>query len=78
MSVLYREESYKIIGACFEVYNEFGNGFDEPIYHESLLKEFQLQNIPAVSEPSVSVYYKGEKLTTAEALEMLKLYGNKP
>ncbi|MGJ8657665.1 MAG: GxxExxY protein [Akkermansiaceae bacterium] len=63
MAIIYKEESYKIIGACFEVYNEFGNGFDEPIYHESLMKEFELQSIPAVSEPQVNVFYKGIALT---------------
>jgi GxxExxY protein len=63
MSIIYKDESYKIIGACFDVYNEFGNGFDEPIYHESLLKEFIIQAMPAVSEPQVNVLYKGVPLT---------------
>ena len=62
MKIIYKEESYKIIGACFEVYNEFGNGFDEPIYHESLMKEFRLQSLPVMSEPQVNVFYKGEQL----------------
>ena len=63
MKIIYKEESYKIVGACFEVYNEFGNGFDEPIYHESLMKEFKFQTLPAVSEPQVNVFYKGELLS---------------
>jgi len=25
--ILFKEESYRIIGACFEVYKEKGNGF---------------------------------------------------
>mgnify|MGYP000106078575 FL=1 len=63
MKIIYKEESYKIVGACFEVYNEFGNGFDEPIYHESLMKEFKFQSLPVVSEPQVNVFYKGELLS---------------
>lgn len=63
MSIIYKEESYEIMGACFEVYNAFGKGFDESIYHESLLREFELQSIPAVSEPRVNVFYKGKPLT---------------
>jgi len=62
MAIIYKEESYQVIGACFEVYNAFGNGFDEMIYHESLVKEFEMQGIPAVSEPKVNVFYKGQKL----------------
>ena len=30
--LLYREESYRIMGACFEVYTEKGNGFLEAVY----------------------------------------------
>lgn len=50
------------MGACFEVYREKGAGFVEPIYHECLMREFLLQKVAAVSEPELSVYYKGEIL----------------
>jgi len=30
--LLFKEESYLIIGACFEVYREKGCGFLEPVY----------------------------------------------
>ncbi len=30
--IIYKEESYRIIGACFEVYKEMGCGFLEPVY----------------------------------------------
>jgi len=29
--IIYKEESYAIIGACFKVYNEKGCGFLEPV-----------------------------------------------
>ena len=32
--IVFKEESYAIIGACFEVYN--GCGFLEPVYQECL------------------------------------------
>ncbi len=35
-----KEESYRIIGACFEVYKEKGNGFLEAVYQECLALEF--------------------------------------
>jgi hypothetical protein len=31
---LYKDETCKIIGACFEVYKEKGCGFLEPVYQE--------------------------------------------
>ena len=36
VELLYKDEAYKIIGACFEVYNEMGCGFVEPVYQECL------------------------------------------
>lgn len=60
--IVYREESYKIIGACFEVYKAKGCGFTEPIYQECLEMEFRLQNIPFVSQALMELEYKGTKL----------------
>lgn len=61
--IIYKKESYAIIGACFEVYNEKGCGFLEPVYHECLMIEFECQQIPAVSKPSLSLTYRGRLLT---------------
>jgi GxxExxY protein len=36
MEIIYKEEAYAIIGACFEVYNEMGCGFLEAVYQECL------------------------------------------
>ncbi len=60
--IIYREESYKIIGACFEVYKQKGCGFTEPVYQDCLKIEFRLQNTPFVSEPKINLEYKGEML----------------
>jgi hypothetical protein len=37
--IIYKEESYAIIGACFKVYNDKGCGFLEPVYQERQIKE---------------------------------------
>ena len=60
---LTKEESYQVVGACFEVYREKGCGFTEPIYHECLGREFGLQSIPAISTPRLELEHKGMKLT---------------
>ena len=57
--IIYREESYKIIGACFEVYKQKGVGFTEPIYQECLQIEMSLQGIPFVAQPELQLEYKG-------------------
>ena len=61
--LLYKDESYKIIGACFEVYNQKGYGFIEPVYQECLQIEFELQGIPFVSHPEIQMSYKGTLLS---------------
>ncbi len=60
--ILYREESYKIMGACFEVYKEKGCGFTESVYQECLQLEFRQQDVPFVAQPIFELEYKGTKL----------------
>jgi len=40
--VRFKAESYRIIGACFEVYREKGYGFLEPVYRECMEIELRL------------------------------------
>ncbi|MBZ0203052.1 MAG: GxxExxY protein [Ignavibacteria bacterium] len=61
-AILYKEESYKIIGCCIEVYNELGKGFLEVIYKDALEHEFGLKNIPYSRERAFDVIYKGNLL----------------
>ena len=60
--LLYKQEAYKIVGACFEVYNESGNGFLEPVYQESLEMELADQKIPFIAQKELELYYKKRKL----------------
>ena len=60
--LIYKEECYKIIGACFEVSNDKGCGFLEPVYQECLSIELGLQGIPFVPQQSLPVSYKGRPL----------------
>jgi hypothetical protein len=60
--IIYKKESYAIIGACFEVYNEKGCGFLEPVYQECLGIEFECQRIPAIAKPLLALSYRFEKI----------------
>ncbi len=60
--LIYRDEAYRIVGACFEVYKEKGCGFLESVYQECLEIEFRLQGIPFVAQRIIMLEYKGEPL----------------
>ncbi len=57
-NIIYKEESYAIQGAIFEVYKEMGNGYLEAVYQECLEIEFETKNIPFVSQPILKLKYK--------------------
>lgn len=61
-NIVYQKESYQIIGACFEVYNQKGFGFTELVYQECLAIEFELQGISFVEQPEIQLEYKGRIL----------------
>lgn len=60
--IIHREESYKIMGACFEVYKEKGCGFLESVYQECLELELADQAIPFRSQQKLQLSYKGRPL----------------
>lgn len=60
--ILFREESYAIIGACIKVHSELGTGFLEAVYQEALEKEFMKRNIPFKRQPKLSLFFDGEQL----------------
>jgi GxxExxY protein len=60
--LIYREESYPIMGACFEVYKEKGCGFLEAVYQECLEMELADQGIPFVARPHLNLFYKTRPL----------------
>lgn len=62
MELLYKDESYALIGACFEVYKEKGNGFVEPVYQECLELELATQKIPHAVQGPLRLTYKGTEL----------------
>jgi len=62
--LIFPEESYKIVGACFEVYKEKGCGFVEPVYQECMEIEMRLQGILYVPQQALKLEYKGHQLVS--------------
>lgn len=60
--LIYADEAYAIFGACFEVYNQMGNGFVEPVYQECLEIELEMRDIPFVSQHELHLHYRGRAL----------------
>ena len=59
---LYKDECYRIIGACMAVHRELGHGFLEPVYQETLAIELDYQGIPFVREQELNIKYRGIEL----------------
>ena len=60
--IIFKEESYKIIGICMNIHSILGNGFLEAVYSEVLEKEFVKNNIPYQREVKLDLFFNGEKL----------------
>ena len=65
------ELSYQIRGAAMEVYNAFGPGLLESIYHQALVYELQERGLRVQSEVPVEVVYKGNLLDKSLRLDIL-------
>ena len=61
--ILYKEESFAIIGACMKVHRSLGAGFLEAVYEEALEREFQNLKIPFERQVKLDLYYDNKKLT---------------
>ena len=60
--IVFKNESYKIIGACMEVHKKLGAGFLESVYSEALELEFVKANIPYEREKKLLVFYDNQPL----------------
>lgn len=60
--LIYPDESYAIMGACFNVYKEKGCGFTEPIYQECVEIELEFLKIPFLAQPELKLTYRDREL----------------
>ncbi len=60
--IIYKDISFKIMEAVFEVHNILGPGYSEGIYEEALAREFRDREIKYERQMLIDVYYKDEKM----------------
>lgn len=60
--LIYKEESYKIIGILFEVHKNLGKGFSEIVYKDAIEFELKENNIKFEREKEYAVKYKNSFL----------------
>ena len=56
----YKELTEKIIGIFYKVYNNLGYGFLENVYENAMMLDFKKENISAVSQYAIKVFYEDE------------------
>ena len=52
--LIFKDESYAIIGGCMAVYRDKGCGFLEPVYQECMGIELNHLKIPAMHPPMIA------------------------
>jgi len=60
--ILFKEESYAIIGSCMKVHAELGYGFLEAVYQEALERDFIKRGIPFKRQQKLNIYFDDQKL----------------
>lgn len=54
----HKELTEKIIKVFYKVYNKFGYGFLEKVYENAMMIEFMKENMAAVSQYTINVFYE--------------------
>ncbi len=62
--VIYRELSYRVMQAVFEVHNTLGPGFVESVYEEALAYELEMRGIPFERQKKIVVRYRDRVVGT--------------
>lgn len=57
-NLLYKEESYELVGILFDVHNELGGGFLEVVYSDAVEYELKKRKILYEREKKFQINYK--------------------
>jgi len=61
-NIIYRDLSYQIMAAVFEVHKVLGPGFLESIYEKALIKELESRGIKVETQKVIDLMYKDRKI----------------
>lgn len=61
-NLLYKDESFKIIGICMEIHKSLGMGLKEVNYKDAMEIDFSEAGMPFKREQRFAVQYKGQLL----------------
>jgi len=62
--LLYEQESYKIRGCCFKVYNTLGGGIREKVIERASCNELKQQGLEIAKQARIDIVYGGEVIGT--------------
>lgn len=62
VDLLYKDLSYQVQGAFFEVYKSLGNAFKESVYHNALIEEFKSRGINIAAQKRIKIFYNDVKV----------------
>lgn len=60
--LLYKEITYKIRGACFEVWKRFGGAFKEKIVDRALNVALENRGLKVQNQPKIDIYFDNKKV----------------
>lgn len=60
--IIFKTDSYRLVGVLYDVYNNLGNGFLEIVYKDAIELELSSRNISFEREKEYPVSYKGKFL----------------
>ncbi|NQX00128.1 GxxExxY protein [bacterium] len=61
-SLIFKEETYRIMGGCFAVYRDKGHGFVEPVYQDCMEIELEHLGIPFDPQRNLVLHYRDKAL----------------
>ena len=61
-NLLFKNETYQIIGGCMAVYKDKGHGFVGPVYQDCMEIELEHLNIPFYSQINLPLFYRERAL----------------
>ena len=63
-NIIYKDLSYQVMGAIFEVHKELGPGFIESVYEKALLLDLTSRGMKGDVEKIFDLTYEGKKVGT--------------